>query len=98
MPATVVSVDQFTEKQRRKALQVLDLLDRADDRLRSHYVRKREHDRKNYRAIVTVVLPAEGLLHDGLHEESTRFDVWARNISSGGLSFIHPGEPNWARS
>lgn len=92
MPATVVSVDQFTEKQRRKAMQVLDLLDRAEERLHSHYSRKRQHDRKNYRGIVTVVVPAEGFLGDSASAESVRFDVWARNISSGGLSFIHPGE------
>ena len=92
MPRTIINAHEFSPKQQRAALDVLDTLDRVEERLIRHYGRKRGHDRKNYRGIVTVVAPVEELPGGGLFEEAPQFAVWARNISRSGLSFIHPGE------
>ncbi|MCA9019028.1 MAG: hypothetical protein KDA74_02715 [Planctomycetaceae bacterium] len=87
----MISVDSYSPSLQKTAQEVLDTLDRMDSRMDQHYSRLRSHPRNNFRGVVhlcipdpdsPVIKPGSGL--------STR--VWARCISSSGLSFICPDE------
>jgi hypothetical protein len=81
-----IDLSAYTEQQNRTVQRVLDDLDRWDERLAQHYRRQRDHERKSYRALVTVLLPQESATATN---QPTTFQAWARNISRGGLSFVH---------
>jgi len=91
-PAAIVSATEYTPQQMRAALQILDALDRAENRLIEYYKHKRDHARAIYRKTVTIAVPLEAFEHDSSIKEPPHFEVLVRNISRSGLSFIHPGE------
>jgi len=78
----------FNGKQIRDAHRILDSLDRMDARLKIHYDRQRRHERRAFRAVVTVRIALPEV--PGCDVESREFQALARDISCGGLSFIHP--------
>lgn len=91
-PSAIVSATEFTPQQMRAALQVLDALDRSENRLLSYYKHKRDHSRETYRKTVTISVPLDCFEHEQQIQEPPQFEVLVRNISRSGLSFIHPGE------
>ena len=76
----------YTQRQKRAAQRVLDILDKADGRQEDAYQSHRKHKRHWFRGVVTVCIPHAAL---GLNTADT-FRVWARSISQGGLSFVYP--------
>jgi hypothetical protein len=76
----------LTPRQARAALRILDSLDRCEDRLNEHYGRQRKQKRTGFRGVVTLLIPSES---EGV--EPNRILAYARNVSTGGMSFIHPG-------
>ncbi|HLJ11917.1 MAG TPA: PilZ domain-containing protein [Planctomycetaceae bacterium] len=92
MRTSIVNATEYTARQARAAQRVLDALDRADKRLIAHYSQHRDHARKKYRGIVTVLVPPEEFKPEDAIDEPVRFDAFARNISCSGLAFIYPGE------
>lgn len=82
---SLISLDQYTEKQNRAINRVLDTLDRIEQRTDSHFSDKRAHERKQFRGLVWISIP------DGSQEfDQARTQVWSRSISQSGLSFIYP--------
>lgn len=84
-----IAAPALDPKQVRAALRVLDTLDRWDKRANDCYSTQRTYSRKHYRAVISVIVPpvpsvgpadAKPVLHE----------VFARNLSQGGLSFIFP--------
>lgn len=71
----------------KEAHQVLDMLDRWDERLQGHLNEKRGHQRQKFRAIVTI--EARTIRDVGQTEEVQPLEVIARNLSPSGLAFIH---------
>ncbi|QDT93203.1 hypothetical protein [Gimesia algae] len=83
---SLINLDQYTVKQNRAVLRVLDSLDRMDQRTGLHYSEKRAHERKDFRGIVWISLPDSDVADD----QETTIKVWSRSISQSGLSFIYP--------
>ena len=80
-----LSVEHYSEKQRRVVQRLLDALAKNDHRLNDHYSQIRTHERKRGKNLLFVRIPHP-------HEEPTTFSVHMRDISSSGTSFIYPGE------
>jgi hypothetical protein len=70
------------------ATELLDMLDRWDARLNGHQNQKREHSRVAFRSRIVVELP-ELADFDQIPDEESRLQVWARNLSPSGVSFLH---------
>ena len=74
-----------------KTLETLDALDRWSDRFSGHCSQKRETERFEFRQPILIYVPdAE---HEEIEERIDDFGMTegvARNLSQGGLSFIHP--------
>ena len=87
---SLVSLDQYCDKQKRAAARVLDSLDQLDARLASHYASKRRHNRIPYRgeAILCFPSPDQPILNPN-SEDACRVHV--RSLSQSGLAFIYPG-------
>ncbi len=82
---SLISLEQYSEKQNRAINRVLDTLDRLDARTSAHYSEKRAHERKAFRGLVWLSIP------DGTQEfDQAMTKVWSRSISQSGLSFIYP--------
>lgn len=82
---SLVSLEQYTDKQNRSINRVLDTLDRIEQRTNVHYSEKRSHERKDFRGLVWISTP------EGTEEgEFSTTKVWSRSISQSGLSFIYP--------
>ena len=78
------SVEHYNDVQQRGALRVLEILDRLDARLATHYSTLRRHPRRPFRGTATVrLVTGQG---DGPQE----LRVWTRSLSESGLSFICP--------
>jgi hypothetical protein len=77
----------YTDRQNRTLQRVLDDLDRCDERLALHYGRLRDHERRSYRALIWIVVPPNSTTEDD--QPPVASPAWARNISCGGLSFVH---------
>ncbi|MFH1301622.1 MAG: PilZ domain-containing protein [Planctomycetota bacterium] len=84
---SLISLEQYTEKQNRAISRVLDLLDRIEKRTNVHYSEKRSHERKDFRGIVWISIPDKNSAEDA---EVDTIKVWSRSISQSGLSFIYP--------
>lgn len=84
---SLISLEQYTEKQNRAISRVLDLLDRVEKRTNIHYSDKRSHERKDFRGIVWISMPDENA---GDENQAETIKVWSRSISQSGLSFIYP--------
>jgi len=84
-----LSVENYSEKQQRSALRLLDSLDQTDSRLATHYSVKRRHSRVPYRGLATLCFPDAGaaVLSPSGGQSCT---VWVRALSQSGLSFIYP--------
>lgn len=80
-----VSVENYSDRQRRSVQRVLDLLARNDHRFSDHYTPVRKHQRQHCHNLLTIRVP--GLLAD----ESAEFSVYMRDISPRGTSFVYPG-------
>ena len=73
----------------RKAMRVIDTLDRWAERLTGHHTQRRSFPRTSVRAQITVYVP-NGQVFAGECNDSVSFQAWTRNISSNGLSFVYP--------
>ena len=82
----LVSIENYTEHMERSAQRTLDTLDKLDGRMHTHFSAHRAHDRKSFRGKATVLFPSE----DPADLANKSCKVWARSISSGGMSFIYP--------
>lgn len=82
---TVQADLQNAQRVERAVARVLDSLDRQDERLNGHYAVQREHTRHGLRMMASVVLPPKDA-----QSGSKRLEVWVRNISPSGMSFIYP--------
>lgn len=76
-----------TESER--AHEVLDMLDRWDQRMQGHQNQKRGFARRSYRTRMTLFILG-GDTVAGECQEACSADVWSRNLSQGGLCFIYP--------
>lgn len=85
------SVPEKTDADR--AEEVLDILDRWDQRMQGHQNQKREFARRPYRTRMTLFIPGADSVA-GECQESCSADVWSRNLSQGGLCFIYPNQLN----
>lgn len=93
-----------TQRLERTAQRVMDSLDRQDERLNQHYSVQRKHARHELRTTGVVVLPAipkpvkaaaekaEAEEQSAPAAEPEQLQVWIRNISPTGLSFVYPQE------
>ena len=93
-----------TQRLERAAQRVMDSLDRQDERLNLHYSTQRKQERHELRTMAVVVLPAIAVPAENppasvaaaqppaVAIEPQRIDVWVRNVSPNGLSFIYPQE------
>lgn len=93
-----------THRLERSAQRVMDSLDRQDERLNQHYSTQRKHERHELRTMAIVVLPRiDAPVENGptttvasqqpaTPAEPEQLQVWVRNISPTGLSFIYPQE------
>ena len=70
--------------------EVMEMLDRWDDRMAGHQTQRRKYKRLRFRARITVKLP-ELADFDHVLEEESSFLVWARNLSKAGVGFLHHG-------
>ncbi len=82
------SLTQYSERQTKAALRVLDTLDRIDERTGRVYEKQRKHRRNNFRGQVGLYLDDAQTLEE--IDEGNVLIVWARAISQSGLSFIAP--------
>lgn len=80
-----IKTDNSTDKH---ALEVLEILDRWDERLQGHHAQMRTSERKKYRRKIVVIIPECNQEDDQSHQPQS-LAVWCRNLSQGGLSFIH---------
>lgn len=80
----------FTPARVKAALRVLDSIDRSEERLQSVYSAQRQHQRTSFRGPVTVLVPVGGT--PDAPEGVDRYEVYARNVSPSGMSFIYPGD------
>lgn len=85
----MTGIEAYSEVQQRAARRILDSLDRSESRLEEHYSRLRAHPRSSFRgtAMVCIPDPDQPVLRPGDGRSTT---VWARSISSAGLSLISP--------
>lgn len=86
-----VNEETTTDREKRIAEEVLDILDRWSERLSGHHTQKREHARKRFRSPITIYVP-EAETVAGECAESTTVQAYSRNISSGGIAFVYPGQ------
>lgn len=93
-----------TQRLERAAQRVMDSLDRQDERLAQHLSTQRKHERHELRTKAIVVLPPILVVDENPpaaaataqpREATTgieQLEVWVRNVSPNGLSFIYPLE------
>lgn len=81
----VKSLDDYTPSELRAAERVLDSLDQLENRMEAHFARQRRHQRVQFRGKATVCIPVQS-------GKPIRFNVHARSLSQGGMSFICPEE------
>lgn len=72
----------------RTAMRVLDALDRWSERLSGHHEQRRAFPRKSARSVITIYFIEESTIPNKAGEKLTA-QVWMRNLSRNGLSFIH---------
>lgn len=70
------------------AADVIRILDRWDDRLQGHNNEKREGGRNRFRAKILVKVPAVLTSKGSEASPESTIEVWARNISRGGVGFV----------
>lgn len=72
------------------AAEILDMLDGWDTWMNGHLNRRRERPRFRFRTQVTVQIPEPG---DSRHvpQQATCLNIWARNLSQAGMSFLYRG-------
>jgi HD-GYP domain-containing protein (c-di-GMP phosphodiesterase class II) len=85
------SLETYTERQKLSVVKVLEMLDRCSSRHAKHAVENRKHDRKPFRRTVSICVPEPENPIVGFQQENA-FRAVSRNVSQGGLSFIHPAE------
>jgi hypothetical protein len=80
--------DAYTDKQRRQALDALDVLDNASRLGDQQFARQRATSRTTLRMLVNVCVVAPDAAVQSLRSGQA-FRTMARDISSSGISFIH---------
>lgn len=80
-----LSVEQYSEKQMKAAVRLLEIISRNDIRLSEHYGQIRSHQRKKCHNILFIRIPHPS-------QQPISFSVYMRDISPGGTSFLYPGE------
>jgi len=85
------SLERYTEKQKRQAKWALEMLDHSSGLADKQYQHCRKHGRQTFRSVVRVCVPnTQSAVLDAHGAES--FRAIARDVSPGGLSFIHPAQ------
>lgn len=80
-----LSVQNYSEKQKREVFRLLDSLAKSENRLGEHYSLLRSHPRQRCQNILHLRLPAPS-------GEQVVVSAYMRDVSPGGTSFIYPGE------
>ncbi|MGW8256750.1 MAG: HD domain-containing phosphohydrolase [Thermoguttaceae bacterium] len=93
-PTELLSLEDYSEKQKSLAGRALDFLTAARGRMESQFATKRTHVRKAIKTIVTI-----HLINPENHFSNIQADYSFRaltdDISQGGISFIYPGPIPW---
>lgn len=71
------------------ASRVLDMLDSWSKRLDGHQTQKRNSERNSFRRKLTLIIP-EAESTDSEMDDKQVIEVWSRNISLSGTSFVTP--------
>lgn len=85
----LLSVEHYSERQRRSLQRIKEMLAAAAQRATTQYSRVRHHERKEFQGTVIVRLPAPVLPADA-DAEPVSFQAWSYDISQGGIAFISP--------
>ncbi len=81
----------LTDSQDEAAIRLLNDLDHWADRCKGHYSTKRTQPRNTFRQRVAVFVP-DGFTRFAEKTVYYSFEAWARNLSSGGVSLLYPGQ------
>lgn len=87
--AEMISVEDYTEKQRRLAYNALDLLKNTREKSESLYGTQRQHARKAVQTLVKIHIPDLTNQFANL-QSGCNFSVITNDISQGGMSFVYP--------
>ena len=79
------SVENYSDRQTKTAMRILDTLDRSESRLIDHYTQIRHHKRASCRKVIHIRIPVPG-------GQPEAFSVYMRDVSASGAGFIYPGE------
>ena len=88
---TAPSLERYTERQKKQAEFALDFVDRTSRHDDEKYQHSRKHGRSKFRGVVHVCIPKSGGEILDLHGPGA-FRALARDLSAGGLSFVHPAQ------
>ena len=89
----MISVEQYTEKQKRFAYNALDLLNNTRTKADNVYGGQRQFPRKAIKTLVKIHIPDLTNQFANLQSGCT-FSVITNDISQGGMSFIYPDRVN----
>ena len=84
----MLTVEQYSERQRRAVERIISTLCHADHRSGTRYVRFRRHPRKQFQRPVLVCLAAD--LEEASEDHPTAFQAISYNISQGGIGLLLP--------
>jgi len=79
---------QQTNQRKTVAEKVRDILERWNDRFEGRVSEKRAHVRNRYHDLVTVYI-FDDQYPRGFNRHTPGLEVWSRNLSRSGASFIH---------
>lgn len=82
-------VRDYTERQNRALLRIVEMLAATEARTRSNYEHLRKHDRLEFQGQILIYMAAMNGPPPNEDHPST-FPAWAYSISSGGIGFLTP--------
>ena len=89
MIMSLLSVEHYSERQHRSLQRIKEKMTASAQRAETQYKRIRQHPRKKFQGVVSVRLPVLEKSERGIAQPAA-FDVWAYDISQGGVGFVSP--------
>lgn len=86
---TLLSVQQYSDQQRRSLQRIKEKMAASAQRAATRYQRIRQHPRQEFQGVVFVRLPVQEP-SDATPDDPAEFQVWAYDISQGGIAFVSP--------